>query len=171
MEWYPVYYNGLKTNVEVTKCSKVRRVKVNFTKKKTKVGDVDFTKIKITPDKYRCISIYIEVVNSRTVKVHQLMASAFLDYKFNGFKLVVDHIDGNTLNNDLSNLQVITNRENCSRARSLKKGLPTGVTFNKRDKKYQSQIQINGKINYLGLFNTIEEASNAYKNKLKSIVI
>ena len=27
LEWYPVYYNALETNVEVTKCGRVRRIK------------------------------------------------------------------------------------------------------------------------------------------------
>lgn len=30
MEWKPVYYNGLETNVEVTSCGRVRRVKKDW---------------------------------------------------------------------------------------------------------------------------------------------
>ena len=42
-----------------------------------------------------------------------------------------------------------------------KKGI--GVTFHKRDKKYQAYIKINDKQKHLGYFNTFEEALNARK--------
>ena len=40
---------------------------------------------------------------------------------------------------------------------------PIGVYYNKRDKKYQAQCNINGKLKSLGLFSTPEQAFNAYK--------
>ena len=83
----------------------------------------------------------------------------------------MDHIDSDKLNNNVNNLRLVTNRENVSKERTFKSGLPTGVYFHKRNKKYESQIRINGKKKYLGSFNTIEEASNAYQNKLKEISI
>lgn len=42
-----------------------------------------------------------------------------------------------------------------------------GVSFNKKAKKWCVQIMINNKKHYLGLFETIEDASNAYENRLK----
>ena len=44
--------------------------------------------------------------------VHKLVAIAFLNHKPCGYKLVVDHIDNNKLNNKLENLQIITQQEN-----------------------------------------------------------
>jgi hypothetical protein len=170
MEWHSFYYNGLETNIEVTKCCKVRRIKVEFMKYNSKIGEIDFSKLKLHPQNYKHIGVNINGLKCKTIKLHQIIASVFLGYEFKGHSLVVDHIDGDTLNNNLDNLQIITQRENCSKERSLKKGLPTGVSFNKRDKKYQTQIQINKKIHYLGYFNTPEEALTAYENKLKSIV-
>ena len=40
---------------------------------------------------------------------------------------------------------------------------PIGVSYHKRDRKYQAQCNINGKKTSLGYYNTIEEAFNAYK--------
>lgn len=40
---------------------------------------------------------------------------------------------------------------------------PQGVYFHKRDKKYKAQISINGEREYLGLFDTPQEAYQAYK--------
>lgn len=82
---------------------------------------------------------------------------------------VVDHIDSNRLNNSIENLQVVSKRYNSSREKSLKSGLPTGVVWHKRDKKYMSYIKINGKTTFIGYFKTIEEASAAYQNKVKEL--
>ncbi len=40
---------------------------------------------------------------------------------------------------------------------------PVGVCYHKRDKKYQALCHINGKYVGLGLYNTVEQAFNAYK--------
>jgi hypothetical protein len=51
-----------------------------------------------------------------TKRVHSLMAVTFLNHEYNGErKLVVDHIDNNPLNNDLSNLQIVTMKENSNK--------------------------------------------------------
>ena len=101
-------------------------------------------------------------------KVHQLVAIAFLNHKPCGFKLVIDHIDNNPLNNDLGNLQIITHRENTSKD---KKGLSkyTGVTWFSRDKKWKAQITINGKNKHLGYFKDEEEAAEAYRIALNNL--
>ena len=41
--------------------------------------------------------------------VHKLVAITFLNHKPNGMKIVVDHIDNNKLNNNVKNLQLISN--------------------------------------------------------------
>lgn len=167
--WYPVYYNDIETNIEVTRCGRVRRVRVDWMKRKTAIGEIDFDKLLMTISGYKQIGIKIKGLKQKTVQVHQLVAAAFLGYKFQGHKMVVDHIDSNHLNNNLNNLKIVTQRENASKERSIKSGLPTGFYFNKQNNKYIAQIQINEKRIYLGSFNTPEEASNAYQNKLKTI--
>lgn len=100
-------------------------------------------------------------------KVHKLVAMAFLDHKPDGYKLVVDHINSNGFDNNLENLRIITQRENCSKEKTLKSTLPVGVS--KKRNKFQSRIKINDKYLYLGSFNTPEEASNAYQKELAKI--
>ena len=51
--------------------------------------------------------------------VHRLVAETYLTYD-PAMKLVVDHIDGGRLNNDVSNLQWITNRENILKCKKSK---------------------------------------------------
>jgi len=52
--------------------------------------------------------------------VHQLVAQSFLGHIPCGFKLVVDHINNDKLNNRVDNLQVITNQENASKGTKIK---------------------------------------------------
>jgi hypothetical protein len=169
MEWKAVYYNGLETNVEITRCGKVRRIKVDWIKNKSKTGEVDFSNLKLHTNGYKSLGIQIKGLKPKAILLQQLIASVFLGYKFQGHKLVIDHIDSNKLNNHIDNLRVVTQRENISKEKSIKSGLPTGVYFRKDIKKYITQIQINNKRINLGSFNTIEEASNAYQNKLKTL--
>lgn len=171
MEWVKVYYNGLETNIEVTRFGKVRKVRTYWEKNKTKIGEVDFSKLKLNKGLYQSISIKIKKLNNKNVQVQQLIAAAFLGYEWNGHKFVVDHIDSNKTNNHINNLRIITNRENCSKEKTIKSGLPVGVSFHKKDKKYESRIQINKKNLYLGSFKTYQEASKAYKNKLKELCV
>ena len=165
MEWKAVFYNGLETNIEVTKCGRVRRIKVDWIKVRKPI-ELNFINQK---SKYKILTLYIKNNKRKTVQVQQLVAAAFLGYKWQGHKAVVMHLDDNPMNNNLSNLKIDTQRENCSQLRTIKSGLPVGVSWDKERKLYLSQIRINGIKKNLGRFNTIEEASKAYQNKLKSL--
>lgn len=169
MEWTKVYYNGLETNVEVTKCARVRKIRTDWELNQTKIGEVDLNKRKANKG-YKSVNIKIKYNKLLTVQVHQLVAAAFLCYKFNGYENVVDHIDNNPLNNNINNLRVVTQREN-NKERTAKSGLPIGVSFDKSRNKFKAQIQINGKNKFLGRFKTIQEASKCYQYKLKEISI
>jgi hypothetical protein len=104
----------------------------------------------------------------KTIRVHQLVAMAFLNHTRNGHKLVVDHINTNKLDNRLENLQIISSRLNLSKD---KKGSSkyTGVSWNKNYNKWVAQIYFNKKTIILGYFTDEYEAHLAYKNKLKEI--
>lgn len=121
-------------------------------------------------DKYNYYNISLNKKNiGSTLKVHKLIAMAFLNHTPCGYKEIVDHIDNNPLNNNVNNLQLITQRLNCSKDKKNKSSKYTGVYWSKRDKIWRSQISINGKLKNLGRFNTEIEAHEAYKNELKIV--
>lgn len=77
----------------------------------------------------------------------------------------IDHIDGNPANNQIANLREATVAENgqnlCNRSGFM------GATWNKSVGRWQSQIKVNGKSIYLGLFDSREGAHSAYLDAKK----
>ena len=115
---------------------------------------------------YVCLS---KNKKQKKMGISQIVAMAFLKHKPNGFKLVVDHIDNNCSNDRLYNLQVITNRQNCSKDR-VGNSKYIGVYWNKKDKRWVSQISYGNKSKYLGSFKNEIEAAQAYKKELNKIL-
>lgn len=107
------------------------------------------------------------------VYFHHLVCLCFLDHKPNGHLLVIDHINNNKLDNRLSNLQLISHRQNITKdIKSIKKRTSdyVGVYFNKVNKKFISRIRLNKKHIYLGSYDLEIEAHEAYQNALKSLL-
>jgi hypothetical protein len=102
-----------------------------------------------------------------TKKVHRLVAKAFIENPCN--KPIIDHIDNNRTNNNVSNLRFVTKSENgMNRLMSSNNtsGIK-GVCFHKPSNKWTAQIQLNGKKIHIGYYDTNEDASEA--RKLKAI--
>jgi len=83
--------------------------------------------------------------------------------------LQVDHINGNGLNNCKSNLRIVTQRQNQQNRHTKKSSMYPGVGWHKDNGKWQSQIRINGKIKYLGLFEIESDAHEAYVKALEDM--
>lgn len=91
---------------------------------------------------------------------HSLVAKAFLDADYLKKGLVVNHKDFNKKNNILSNLEVITERENSNKKHILSTSQHTGVSLDRG--RWKSTIVIGRKLLYLGKFDTEIEASEYY---------
>lgn len=77
---------------------------------------------------------------------------------------IIDHIDGNSLNNCRSNLRFCSHTENLyntSARRNNKLGYK-GIYWNKKEKKFRCYINVNKKNIHIGYFSTIEDAILSY---------
>lgn len=76
----------------------------------------------------------------------------------------VDHIDGDSLNNQRSNLRPVTHAQNMQNRRGARAGSVTGVRgvcIDKRTGSYIAQVRVNGKGVLRKYFKTLEEADQA----------
>jgi hypothetical protein len=109
--------------------------------------------------------------NRKNCYIHQLLAIVFLGHIPDGLKSIVDHIDGNKLNNKLDNLQIINHRQNITKSinKNTTSSKYNGVTWDKHNNKWKSQIRINGVSKHLGHFTDEYQAHIAYIEKLKNL--
>jgi hypothetical protein len=74
----------------------------------------------------------------------------------------VDHIDRNPLNNRADNLRWASRSLNCLNRRTWGNCCYRGVTYDKRKQQYMAQIFHHGRLTYLGLYDTPEEAASVF---------
>ncbi len=118
---------------------------------------------KSTKTYYARRSVIISKGNYTTERLHwYIVGKPIKEY-------CIDHINGNSLDNRYCNLRIVTNRENQQNRKSHRNGRLVGCYYHKRDKKWISQIVLNGKQKCLGYFNTELEAHNRYKKELVKI--
>lgn len=116
----------------------------------------------ITIHGYPCVNLH-KNNKLKSCRIHILVAAAFKNYQYKNHLKIIDHIDGNRLNSKLSNLQIISQRQNVRKdvLKNKKSKLPVGVFKDKN--KYRSSIYIDNKLRYLGTFCNIADAELAYK--------
>lgn len=77
----------------------------------------------------------------------------------------IDHINGDKLDNRISNLRVATtsqNKQNMRKARSDSRSGLIGASWHTKSNKWRAAIQIDGKKKHLGYFDTPEEAHQVF---------
>jgi hypothetical protein len=78
--------------------------------------------------------------------------------------MVTDHIDGNGLNNQKSNLRSCTHYQNIHNTKMHKDNASgmKGISWSRRDKRWQAQIMVKGQRISLGSHTTAQSAYAAY---------
>lgn len=81
----------------------------------------------------------------------------------------IDHIDGNPLNNEISNLRVVSHQSNMrnQKKRSTNTSGVTGVYWAEAKNKWYAQITVGGKTKHIGFFETLEDAEKAREKAKK----
>lgn len=136
------------THYEVSNLGKLRNVKTGRILKDSVTGG-EYRKYTLCQDGKK---IHIQT--------HRLVAKTFISNPTNLPQ--VDHINGNKLDNTVSNLRwasVSDNARNRAKQANNTSGFK-GVSVHKD--KFQAHIRIDGKSKHLGLFATKEEAYKAY---------
>lgn len=118
-------------------------------------------------------------INNKIVRMHRLIMNV------KDKNVVVDHINHNTLDNRKNNLRIVSssqNNMNKIKQSNNTSGI-TGISWDKRKKKWRAYIKINSKHSELGLYDNFEDAVNArrdaeeryfgeysYKNSIERVV-
>ena len=100
---------------------------------------------------------YLEtVINSKAYKNHRIIFLIFHGYS----PIIVDHIDGNKLNNNIENLRAATSSQNLQNAKLSKSNTSgvKGVVWEKDRKYWKAQIVVNGKTIRIGKLESLELA-------------
>lgn len=110
---------------------------------------------------YRSVHDF-DTKRSHTVLMHRLIMDAPVG-------ILVDHIDGDTLNNRRQNLRLATNSQNMANRKTNSNSIAglKGVSF--FGSKWRAEIQCNNKRYPLGSFSTPEEAHAAYIEAAKRL--
>ena len=107
----------------------------------------------------------------KTHIIHHLVWDHFGHKERDRHRIQIDHINENKTDNRIENLQLLTNRENCSKGykNKLTTSKYTGVSYYKRTDKWHARIYHQGIKIHLGFFDLEIDAAQAYKNALIKI--
>lgn len=133
----------------------------NFGRVKSHKHHTMIRRLKSTRDGY----VQVQLRNrakSKDYLIHRLVYSHFIGELVDD--LVIDHIDGDKTNNNVNNLQQITERDNIKKSTSNK--LARGVSSIDGGKYFTAHLGVKYNRAYLGTFKTIKEANQAYEDAL-----
>lgn len=119
------------------------------------------------------------IVRGQTIK-RKLQPTKLLHREIMGLQYgdrrQVDHIDGNPLNNQRSNLRIASRIENTRYQKKMltKAGRPTssrykGVSWDAKRHRWQARFGLKGKTLHLGRFAIEEDAARAYDKKVTEV--
>ena len=113
-------------------------------------------------NKYLAVTLYLDKDTPKSLNIHRLLALQFIDNPDN--LPLVDHIDRNTLNNNLDNLRWVSHHRN-SRNRTIKQG----YYYDPKRDRYCVYYVNNGVKKFVGRFKNPEDAKEAFLEATKDL--
>lgn len=131
--------------------------------KETIVDDEDYEEL----NKFKwCIGSVGYAIRRESSKINKDRPTIYMHkYIFNNPNTIIDHINGNTLDNRKCNLRICTkseNRRNSKKPKNAKTSKYKGVYFFKDSKKWRARIRVLDKLIDLGLHINEIDAAKAY---------
>jgi hypothetical protein len=108
-EWKNIEMYGIKFPYQISNHGRVRNIKLQILKQSLRDG-------------YKSVNLTYNKTESKFIKIHRLVAFAFVPNNDPINNNIVNHIDGNKLNNHHSNFEWTTIKANCQHA------IDTGLT-------------------------------------------
>lgn len=121
---------------------------------------------KDAPAGYKTPGEYYQIkLNYKKYFNHRIIFSIANNVNLTEFE-IIDHIDRNTTNNNPNNLRIVTCSENNRNATKQPNATSKfiDVFWDKKDKRWKVQIQVNGQRKYVGQFTSEIDAAKAYNN-------
>ena len=106
-------------------------------------------------------------VNGKKILTHRLIYAMH----YGNFPKYIDHINGNSLDNDIKNLREVTHSQNMQNSKIPENNTSgiKGVCWHTKSKKWKVRLSVNNKNKHLGMFDNLElaelvviEARNKY---------
>jgi hypothetical protein len=127
---------------------------------------------KAAGNKFRCRTgnVYFQIgIGGKNYQAHRVVYA--IKYGFDPGNLDIDHMDNNGLNNSPENLRLATRSENMGNRGKNRNNTSgkKGVYWHGQRQKWMASIKCNGRAKCLGLFASVEEASDAYQRASLSL--
>lgn len=101
--------------------------------------------------------------NRKVVYLHRYIL------EINNTKSLVDHVNGDKLDNRKSNLRLCNRSQNACNSKLSKNNSSGYKGVRKKRKKWQAYFKFNGKQKSIGVFETKQEAALAYNKKVLAV--
>ena len=138
---------GYEEKYQISNIGRIKN-KINNRLLRPRVGTYGYYKVNLYKNK-----------KVKTIEIHRLVAEAFIENPES--KSEVNHIDGNKLNNNITNLEWVTHKENINHAWRTKLFEPVrkaSKRYGKSNPNAKKVYQIKNNI-IIGVFDTIKEAA------------
>lgn len=135
------------------------------------VDDSDYERV--SKHKWHALITCNLVYAARNVTVHGKRKKSLMHRELSCCpnECVVDHINGNTLDNRTENLRLASFRENAANRSKINKSATSiyrGVYYDTARRRWRSQIKTSGKNKFLGHFTSEIDAAKAYDNAART---